>query len=77
MKETFYKISPGKQSTISKLYHLTFLLDSPSNKLDHMSLWADCVRLSTLETIKSQLLEGITALKSAEVTVALSVINKI
>ena len=35
--EPKFSISPGKQGTISKLYHLTFLLNSSSNKLDHVS----------------------------------------
>ena len=36
INKMFYTISPGKQSTIIKLYHLTFLLNSSSNKLDHV-----------------------------------------
>jgi len=36
MNKTLYTISPNKQSAITKLFHLTFLLDSPSNKPDHV-----------------------------------------
>jgi len=36
MNKTLYAISPGKQSAITKLFHLNFLLDSPSNKPDHL-----------------------------------------
>ena len=36
MNKTLYAISPDKQSSITKLFHLIFLLDSPTNKLDHM-----------------------------------------
>jgi len=31
-----YTSSPGKQSAITKLFHLIFLLNSPSNKPDHV-----------------------------------------
>ena len=52
MNKILYTISSGKQNANSKLFHLTFLLDSPSSKLDHVQIMHSTVYLLTQEATK-------------------------
>ena len=81
MNKTLYTISLDMQSAITKLFHLTFLLDSPSNKPDHM-LSIDEQMACTYQCKKpfkltiNQRLAAVTALKSVGRKVGLSTIQK-